>query len=140
MIMHSCHGHMTWFKFKTLVICCLNSHWVLTNWCDPCTNSRHTPMIKIHVHPHIKMITLTLRVTQKHAFSVHLKKHHSFVLSLSLQRFSYAKREVWGYAKKWETYEALKIAREKKKKMEHMKVLKYWKKRREKYSTYFQGN
>ena len=46
-------------------------------------------------------------------------------MSLSLQSFSYAKQEVWGYAKKRETHEALKIAREKKKKKEHMKVPKY---------------
>jgi hypothetical protein len=35
------------------------------------------------------------------------------------------KKEVWGNAKKRETYEAIKIAKEKKKRMGHTKVPKY---------------
>ena len=68
------------------------------------------------------MLTLTLRVTQKHVFCPPKIKtpfiyHESFS-----PKFSYAKQEVWGHAKKLGTHEALKIAREK---MEHMKVPKY---------------
>ena len=37
-------------------------------------------------------------------------------MSLSLQSFSYVKQEVWGYAKKRETHEALKLAKEKEEK------------------------
>ena len=67
--------------------------------------------------PTIKIITLTLRVTQKHVFQPPKIKtsficHESFPLKLS-----YAKKiEVCGYTKKRETHEALKIAKEKKKK------------------------
>ena len=53
-------------------------------------------------------------------------------------KFSYAKKSMGLYWKKRETYEALKIAKEKKKKNgthEGSKVLK-----KERYSTYFQGN
>ena len=44
-IMNTYHGHMTWFKFKTLVICYLYSHWVLSNCCDPCRDSSHALLI-----------------------------------------------------------------------------------------------
>ena len=85
-------------------------------------------MIKTHVHPQIKLLTLTLRVTPKHAFSVH-QIITPFIYHVSLsKKISYAKKiEVCGYTKKRETHEALKIAKEKKKKNgthEGSKVLK----------------
>ena len=62
------------------------------------------------------MLTLTLRVTQKHVFCPPKIKtpfisHETFSL-----KFSYAENKVWGYAKKRETHEALKLAKEKKEK------------------------
>ena len=67
------------------------------------------------------MLTLTLRVTQKHVF--HLPKiktsficHESFSL-----KFSYAKKKYESMLKR-ERHEALKAIKEK---MEHMKVSKY---------------
>ena len=73
------------------------------------------------------MLTLTLRVTQKHVFCPPKIKtpficHESFS-----PKFSYAKKSMGLYWKKRETYEALKIAKEKKKKNgthEGSKVLK----------------
>ena len=57
-------------------------------------------MIKIHVHPQIKLLTLTLRVTQKHAFSIH-QINTPFVYHVSLsQKFDMPKRIVWAMLKK----------------------------------------
>ena len=59
-------------------------------------------MINTHVHPQIKLLTLTLRVTQKHAFSVH-QIITPFTLScVSLSKISCAKKKDMGYAKKRE--------------------------------------
>ena len=55
-------------QIQTLVICYLFEHWALSNYWDPCWDSRHAPMIKTHVHPQIKLLTLTLRVMEKHVF------------------------------------------------------------------------
>jgi hypothetical protein len=73
-------------------------------------------MIKIHVHPQIKMLTLTLRVTQQHVL-LYTKIKTPFVCRESLSpKFFICQKEACAYAKKRETYEALKIAKEKKKK------------------------
>ena len=72
----------------------------MSNCCDPYRDSRHAPMIKIQEHPHIKMLTLTLRVTQKHVFRPP-KIKTLFICHKSFSpKFLYAKKEVWGYAKK----------------------------------------
>ena len=69
------------------------------------------------------MLTLTLRVTQKHVFCP--PKIKTPFMSPSLQSFHVPKR-VWDYTKKRETCETLKIAKEqKKKRMKYKKVLKY---------------
>ena len=65
----------------------------MSNYCDPCRDSCHAPMIKIHEHPHIKMLTLTLRVTQKHIFHPpKIKTPFTFHESFS-PKFSYAKKK-----------------------------------------------
>ena len=46
------------------------------------------------------------------------------------------KKKYGAMLKKRETYEALKIAKKRRKRMEHMKILKYWGKR-ERDSPYF---
>jgi hypothetical protein len=54
---------------------------------------------------------------QKYAFSIHQNKCSNHLSWVFLSKvFICQKKEVWGYAKKRETYEALKIAKEKKKK------------------------
>ena len=72
------------------------------------------------------MLTLTLRVTQKHAFDP--PKINSIQLSwVFLSKVFICQKEYGAILKKRETYEALKIAKEKKKKNgthEGSKVLK----------------
>jgi hypothetical protein len=69
------------------------------------------------------MLTLTLRATQKHAFSIH---QYIYIYTPYIKHelfspiFSFSNKE-YGATPKKETYEALKIA----KKMEHMNVPKY---------------
>ena len=101
MIMNTCQGHMTWYTFKTLVICYLSDHWALSNCCDPCWDSRHAPMIKTHVHPQIKLLILTLRVTQKHAFFAHQNNYSvHFIMCLSLSiKIHVPKRRIWAMLK-----------------------------------------
>jgi hypothetical protein len=85
------------------------------------------------------MLTLILRVTQKQV-SHPPKIKTPFICHESFSpKFFICQKEVCGYAKKRETHEALKIAKEKKKKMEHMKVPSV-EKRKNKDSPYFQGN
>ena len=76
------------------------------------------------------MLTLTPRVTQKHVFHPPKIKtpficHESFS-----PKFSYAKKKYGAMLKKRETYEALKIAKEKKKKNETHEGSKVLKKER----------
>ena len=76
------------------------------------------------------MLTLTLRVTQKYVFRPPKIKapficHESFS-----PKFSYAKKKYGAMLKKErDTWSSQSNNRNKKKKMEHMKVPKYWKKR-----------
>jgi len=73
------------------------------------------------------MLTHTLRVTQKHVFRPP-KINTPFIYHESFSpKFSYAKKKYGAMLKKRETYEALKIVKEKKKKNgthEGSKVLK----------------
>ena len=75
-------------QIKTLVICYLYSHWVLSNCCDPCRDSRTLTN---------KMLTLTIRVTQKHVFYPP-KIKTSFICHESLSlKLSYAKKSMGLY-------------------------------------------
>jgi hypothetical protein len=72
------------------------------------------------------MLTLTLSVTQKHDFSIHQINTPFIYHNPFSSKFSYAKKKYGAMLKK-ETHEALKIAKEKKKKNgthEGSKVLK----------------
>ena len=46
----SYQSHMMSYLENLRLICCLLLHWALSNCCDPCENSFHAFMIKIHVH------------------------------------------------------------------------------------------
>ena len=79
--------------------------------------------------PTNKMLTLTLKVTQKHV--VRLPKIKTpFICHESFSpKFFICRKEVWGYAKKKrDTWSSQNSKRKKGKRMEHMKVPKYWKK------------
>ena len=96
-------------------------------------------MIKTHVHPQIKLLTLTLRVTQKHAFSIH-QINTPFVYHVSLsQKFDMPKRIVWAMLKKEKEKKNVHAKRHERKKIhakEHEE--KKIKKKRNKDNPYFQ--
>ena len=68
MIMNTYQGHTTWYSNSNPSHMYLFEHWALSNCCDSHRDSCHAPMNKTHEHPQIKLLTLTLRVTQKHVF------------------------------------------------------------------------
>jgi hypothetical protein len=81
---------------KTFYMCYLFLCWALSNFVDPCWDSFHTPMIKIHVHPNIIILTLALRVTQKHVLhppnTPTLVSWDSQNIHLPKESMSYAKK------------------------------------------------
>jgi hypothetical protein len=83
------------------------------------------------------MLTLTLRVTQKHAFSIHQINTPIIYYEPFSPKFSYAKKKYEAMLKKERDIWSSQNRKRKEKRMEHMKVPKYWKKRD---SPYFQGN
>ena len=97
--MNTYQGHMTWYSKSNLshilVVWSLSFVkllWPLLRFLS-CTHDQDTRT------PTNKLLTLTLRVTQKHAFSVH-QIITPFVYHVSLsQKFSYAKKNSMSYAK-----------------------------------------
>ena len=86
------------------------------------------------------MLTLTLRVTQKHAFFVHQIFTPFFYLESLFQNVSYAKRKVWAMLKKErkEKYPYQKGMREKKESMPKSMKKRKERKKRNKDSPYYQ--
>ena len=85
-------------KYKTLVICCLVSHWALSNYLWPllrfssCTHDQdsHTPTNK--------MLTLTRRVTTKTCFSIH-QINTPLIFFMSLSKKFICQKKVWAMLK-----------------------------------------
>ena len=67
-------------------------------------------MIKTHVHPQIKRLTLTLRVTQKHAFFVHQNNYSIHLSCVLVKKFHMPKIIVWAMLKKEKEKEKNKIS------------------------------
>ena len=102
MITNTYQGHMTWFKIQYLshmllvwALSFVKLLWPMLRF-SSCTHDQDT-----HT-PTNKLLTLTLKVTQKHAFSVH-QIITPFVYHVSLsQKFHVPKRIVWAMLKKEE--------------------------------------
>ena len=100
MIMNTHQGHMTWYSNSNLshmllvwALSYVKLLWPVLRF-SSCAHDQDTRT------PTNKLLTLTLRVTQKHAFFVH-QIITPFIYHVSLsQRFSYAKKNSMGYAKK----------------------------------------
>ena len=75
------------------------------------------------------MLTLTLRVTQKHAFSVHQIKSPFICHECFPPKLSYEKKKYGAMLKRERDTWSSQNSERKEEKMEHMKVPKYWKKR-----------
>ena len=98
---------------------------------SPCTHDQDSRT------PTNKMLTLTLRVTQKHVIFCPPNKNSIHLSWVLLSKVFICQKKVWGYAKKErETHEALKIAKEKEKKYGTHEGSKCWKERN-KDSPYF---
>ena len=82
-------------------------------------------MIKIHVHPQIKCWLLHWESYTKTCFFPSTEINTPFIGYESFSpKFFICQKEVWGYAKKRERHEGLKIAKEKNETHEGSKVLK----------------
>jgi hypothetical protein len=58
-------------------------HWALSNCCDPCENSFHAFMIKIHVHANILLAMLSWELALYHLSIPQNKAPHYVLISLS---------------------------------------------------------
>jgi hypothetical protein len=95
----SFQSHMMSYLENLILICCLLLHWALSNCCDPCENSFHAFMIKIHVHTISPCYTSTLEVSIVSLIhSIKIKLHVLCDLSLSLQKSGW-KKETWAMKK-----------------------------------------
>ena len=86
-------------KYKTLVICCLFSHWALSNCYDPCWDSRHAPIIKTRVYPQINCWLLHWELHKNMSFRPLNNYSIHCIMSLS-QKFYMPKRIVWAMLNK----------------------------------------
>jgi hypothetical protein len=95
----SYQSHMVRRLENLIDICYLSLHWVLSNCCDPCENSFHAFMIKIHIHANILLAMLSWEVALYHLSVPKNKAPHYVLISLSLSPSLLQKRH--GYRKKY---------------------------------------
>ena len=119
MIMNTYQGHMTWYSNSSLShmllvwsLSFVKLLWPLLRF-SSCTHDQDTRT------PINKLQTLTLRVTHKHAFSVHQIITPFIYYESLFQKVSYAKRIVWAILKKERNVHAKRHERKKMYAKEH---------------------
>jgi hypothetical protein len=80
----SYQSHMMRHLENLIHICYVSLHWALSNCCDPCENSFHAFMIKVHVHANILLAMLSWELALYHLSIPQNKAPHYVLISLSL--------------------------------------------------------
>jgi hypothetical protein len=91
----SYQSHMTRHLANLIHIYHLSLHWALSNCCDPCENSFHAFMIKIHVHGNIFLAMLSWELALYHLSMLQNKAPHYVLISLSLSKLMLQNRHVY---------------------------------------------